>query len=64
MKAKYALEAATQIVADLDDIEGLGVCPVMGDYLAPGPVARHATDRVAIDLLQLASQATLSKLDH
>lgn len=64
MKAKYALEAATQIVADLDAIEALGVCPVMGDYLAPGPVARHATDRVASDLLQLASQATLSKLDH
>jgi uncharacterized cofD-like protein len=64
MKAKYALEAATQIVADLDAIEALGVCPVMGDYLAPGPVARHATDQVAVDLLQLASQATLSKLDH
>jgi len=64
MKAKYALEAATQIVADVDAIEALGVCPVMGDYLAPGPVARHATDRVANDLLQLASQATLSKLDR
>ena len=64
MKAKYALEAATQIVADLDAIEALGVCPVLGNYLAPGPVARHATDRVAIDLLQLASQGTTSKLDH
>ena len=64
MRAKYALEAATQIVADLDAIEALGVCPVMGDYLADGPIARHATDRVANDLLQLASQATLSKLDH
>ena len=62
MKAKYALEAATQIVADLEAIRALGVCPVMGEYLAPGPVARHATDRVANDLLQLASQATLAKL--
>jgi len=64
MKAKYALEGATQIVADLDSIEHLGVCPVLGDYLAPGLVARHATDRVAADLLHLASQANLSKLDH
>jgi uncharacterized cofD-like protein len=64
MKAKYALEAATQIVADLEAIKALGVCPITGDYLASGMVARHATDRVATDLLQLATQATLSKLDH
>ncbi|HVO81696.1 MAG TPA: gluconeogenesis factor YvcK family protein [Terriglobales bacterium] len=57
MKAKYALEAASQIVADLEAIEELGVCPVLGDYLDHGPVARHATGRVARDLLQLAAQA-------
>ena len=57
MKAKYALEGATQIVADLDAIEALGVCPVLGDYLEEGDVARHATDKVARDLLELASQA-------
>jgi uncharacterized cofD-like protein len=57
MKAKYALEGATQIVADLDAIEALGVCPVLGDYLDEGDVARHATDKVALDLLELASQA-------
>ena len=57
MKAKYALEGATQIVADLDAIEALGVCPVLGDYLDEGGVARHATDKVARDLLELASQA-------
>jgi uncharacterized cofD-like protein len=56
LKAKYALEAATQIVADLDAIEALGVCPVLGDYLDEGPVARHATDRVAKDLMQLFSE--------
>src|SRR5580693_9725871 len=33
LKAKYALEGASQIVADLDAIEELGVCPVQGDYL-------------------------------
>ncbi|HZQ25338.1 MAG TPA: gluconeogenesis factor YvcK family protein [Terriglobales bacterium] len=54
MKAKYALEGASQIVADLDAIEKLGVCPVLGDYLEEAGVARHATDRVAADLLLLA----------
>jgi uncharacterized cofD-like protein len=57
MKAKYALEGATQILADLEAIEALGVCPVLGDYLDEGGVARHATDKVARDLLELASQA-------
>ncbi len=61
MKAKYALEEASQIVADLDAIEALGVCPVLGDYLAEDNVARHATDRVADDLLELASQAPKKK---
>ena len=56
LKAKYALEGATQIVADLDAIEELGVCPVQGDYLDEGMVARHNTDSVARDLLELASQ--------
>ena len=57
MKAKYALEGASQIVVDLDAIEGLGVCPVLGDYLDEGAVARHATDRVAHDLMALMAQA-------
>jgi uncharacterized cofD-like protein len=57
MKAKYALEGASQILADLDAIEGLGVCPVLGDYLDEGSVARHATDRVAHDLMALLAQA-------
>jgi uncharacterized cofD-like protein len=56
LKAKYALEGASQIVADLDAIEELGVCPVQGDYLDEGMVARHNTDSVARDLLELASQ--------
>ena len=54
LKAKYASEGASQIVADLDEIEKLGVCPVVGDYLEEAGVARHATDRVAIDVLRLA----------
>ena len=55
MKAKYALEGATQVVADCDNIEALGVTPVLGDYLGEGDIARHATDRIARDLLQLAT---------
>jgi hypothetical protein len=54
MKAKYALEGASQIVADLDAIEALGICPVLGDYLEEDGVARHATERIAHDLLALA----------
>ena len=54
LKAKYALEGACQIVADLDAIETLGVVSVLGDYLEEGNVARHNTARVALDLLQLA----------
>jgi uncharacterized cofD-like protein len=57
MKARYALEGASQIVVDLEAIETLGVCPVMGDYLEEGAVARHATDRVAHDLMALMAQA-------
>ncbi|HTU42057.1 MAG TPA: uridine diphosphate-N-acetylglucosamine-binding protein YvcK [Candidatus Aquilonibacter sp.] len=54
LKAKYALEGASQIVADLDAIEALGVIPVLGDYLEEAGVARHNTTRLALDLMQLA----------
>jgi len=58
MKAKYALEGAAQIVSDLEAVEQLGCCPVLGDYLEEGTVARHATHAVARDLLELALQAS------
>jgi len=55
LKARYALEAASQIVVDAPAIRALGVEPVLGDYLdQTGTVARHAADRVAADLLRLA----------
>src|SRR5215472_1162560 len=57
MKAKYALEGASQIVVDHEAIEELGVCAVLGDYLESGLVARHAADRVAQDVMQIAVQA-------
>jgi uncharacterized cofD-like protein len=56
LKAKYALEGACQIVNDLDEIEALGVIPVLGDYLEEAGVARHNTTRAAQDLLQLVAQ--------
>ena len=56
MKAKYALEAATQIVPQLDAIERLGVRPILGEYLLEDAgVARHDTERIAADLLRIAS---------
>ena len=57
VKARYALEGASQIVADLEAIEAIGVCPVLGDYLSEDSVVRHNTDRLAEDLLQLAVTA-------
>jgi uncharacterized cofD-like protein len=57
LKAKYALEGAAQVVVDKDAIEKLGVRPVLGDYLDEGEVARHDTDRIARDLMELAAQA-------
>jgi uncharacterized cofD-like protein len=58
LKAKYTLEGASQIVADLDAIEGMGVHPVLGDYLFEDGVARHDTNRLARDLIELAVRAT------
>ena len=57
LKAKYALEAASQIVVDLDAIENMGVVPIVGDYLEEAGAARHATAKVARDLMQLLSQS-------
>jgi len=57
LKAKYALEGAAQIVADLEAIEQLGCCPVLGDYLDEAGAARHATEIVARDILEIATQS-------
>ena len=57
LKAKYALEGAAQIVADLEAIEQLGCCPVLGDYLDEAGAARHATEMVARDILDIATQS-------
>jgi uncharacterized cofD-like protein len=56
LRSKYQSEGACQIVSDLDEIEALGVIPVLGDYLEEAGVARHNTARVARDLLELIAQ--------
>jgi 2-phospho-L-lactate transferase/gluconeogenesis factor (CofD/UPF0052 family) len=55
LQAKYALERSSRIVVDLDAIESLGVRCVTGNFVAEGNVVRHANDRVAAELLKLAS---------
>jgi uncharacterized cofD-like protein len=58
LKAKYAAEGGSQIDVDVAAIEKLGAKVILGDYLETAEgVARHATDRLAHDLLRLASQA-------
>src|SRR6266851_4514163 len=57
VRARYALEGASQIVADLDAVRSLGVQPILGDYLADDDKARHATDQVAHDLIHLTQIA-------
>lgn len=61
LKAKYALEAATQVVVDQNAIQEMGVTPVLGDHLLEDTVARHATDRVAHDLLELVTLAQVGR---
>jgi uncharacterized cofD-like protein len=63
LKAKYALEGASQIVVDTSSVEALGVKSILGDYLIEDRgVARHDTDRVANELMRLATSKTLTEL--
>jgi uncharacterized cofD-like protein len=60
LQAKYALEGASRIVVDRDAIESLGVRCVPGNFVAEGNVVRHATERVASELLKLAAQVKIA----
>jgi len=59
LAAKYAEKQQSQIVVDAEQIEALGVKPILGDYLTEdfdpneGLIARHDTHHVAHDLLRL-----------
>lgn len=61
LKAKYATEGASQIEVDLEAIEALGVCPVLGDHLYEDNVARHNFERVGKDLMEIALQSPIQK---
>jgi uncharacterized cofD-like protein len=59
LKAKYALEAGSQIVVDAPLLERLGVKAIFGDYLfEENGVARHAYNAIATDLLKLVTRKT------
>jgi len=64
MKARYALEGSSQIVNDLENVRSLGVEAMTGDYLDDSGLARHATDRVARDVLELALRVNSRNAQH
>jgi uncharacterized cofD-like protein len=56
LRARYAEDNAEPLHNDLDEIRALGVTPILGNYLDATQFARHATDRVALDLLNLPAR--------
>ena len=52
--ARYAAEGASPIAADVERIESLGVKCISGNFASEESVVRHATDRVADAVLELA----------
>lgn len=59
LRARYAEDNAEPLQNDLDDIRALGVTPILGDYLDASHFARHAADRIALDLLNLPARLHL-----
>jgi uncharacterized cofD-like protein len=56
LRARYAEDNAEPLHNDLDEIRALGVTPILDDYLDATQFARHATDRIALDLLNLPAR--------
>ena len=56
LRARYAAENSEPLVNDLDAIRSLGVTPILGDYLDASQFARHATERITADLLNLPAR--------
>ena len=54
MLLRYAAEGATPIIPDVERIEAMGIRCVVGNFLSEGNVLRHAPERVAGALLELA----------
>lgn len=55
LKSRYADERAEQVICDVNAIEQLGLKCVAGNFMEENRFARHATDRLCRDLLDLAS---------
>jgi uncharacterized cofD-like protein len=53
-RARYAAEGADLIQPDVERVEALGVRCITGNFAAEGNVLRHASDRVAAQVLTLA----------
>jgi hypothetical protein len=53
LRARYAEDNSEPLFNDLDAVRALGVTPILGDYLDASQFARHATDRISLDLLNL-----------
>jgi len=54
MRERYAEEHAEQVQADIAAIEQLGVKCIPGNFIMESHFARHATDRLSQELVQLA----------
>jgi uncharacterized cofD-like protein len=59
--ARYALQDASPIGADIERIEALGVRCIIGDFALEGNVVRHAAGRVTDALLALGSAVLASR---
>ena len=56
LRARYAEDNSEPLRNDLDQIRALGVTPILGDYLDASQFARHAADRIVLDLLNLPAR--------
>ena len=59
--ARYANEAASPILPDIDRIEALGVRCIAGDFASEENVVRHAAERVTGALLALGPNAMVRR---
>lgn len=57
MQERYAEERAQQVECDCNAIEKLGVHCITGNFVEENDFARHATDRLCLELLRLAEFA-------
>ncbi len=56
LRARYAEDDSEPLCNDLEQIRALGVTPILGDYLDASHFARHAADRITLDLLNLPAR--------